>query len=197
MFIEREVTNLKILFISDIHGIKNNLQYIEKIINSEKIDKLVVLGDLYYSGPNFNNSSEVTSSYVKNFLTKHQNILICLRGNCDSDVDIKASDFPICNNLVLICTPKCDIYCTHGNEYNIEKNKKFENKKGVLIYGHEHYPYIKNKDNMFYINTGSISLPRNGSEPSYTIYCDGKFIIYDINGTVIDELLMGNFKEGN
>ena len=39
---------MKILFISDIHGIDNNLKRIEKIIEKEIIDKLVVLGDLYY-----------------------------------------------------------------------------------------------------------------------------------------------------
>ena len=45
---------MKILFISDIHGININLKKIEKVIEKEKIDKLVVLGDLYYAGPTYN-----------------------------------------------------------------------------------------------------------------------------------------------
>ena len=40
---------MKILFISDIHGIATNLNVIEKKIKNEKIDKLVCLGDLYYA----------------------------------------------------------------------------------------------------------------------------------------------------
>ena len=40
---------MKMLFISDIHGIPDNLEYIERIIIDKKIDKLVVLGDLYYN----------------------------------------------------------------------------------------------------------------------------------------------------
>ena len=48
------VINLKILFLSDIHGICNNLEYIDKVIQTEKINKLVVLGDLYYCGPMYN-----------------------------------------------------------------------------------------------------------------------------------------------
>ena len=39
---------MKLLFISDIHGIPDNLEYIERIVIDKKIDKLVVLGDLYY-----------------------------------------------------------------------------------------------------------------------------------------------------
>lgn len=87
---------MKILFISDIHGININLKKIEKVIEKEKIDKLVVLGDLYYAGPTYNQKYEVNSMNVKDTLTKYSDKIICLKGNCDSDVDIKdESDYPI------------------------------------------------------------------------------------------------------
>ena len=85
---------MKILFISDIHGIDINLRKIESIIDNEKIDKLVVLGDLYYAGPLYNKKYEVNSNNVKDILTKYSDTIICLRGNCDSDVVVKVSDFP-------------------------------------------------------------------------------------------------------
>ena len=176
---------MKILFISDIHGIAINMKKIEKVIESEKIDKLVVLGDLYYAGPTYNKKIEVNSMYVKDILTKYSDKIICLRGNCDSDVDIKASDFPICNNLSLICVDGLDIYLTHGNEYNIEKNRKF-NRKGILVYGHEHIPYIKKDKEMIYINVGSISLPKDDNKPTYMIYDNKKFTIYDIENNKLD-----------
>ena len=140
---------MKILFISDIHGININLKIIEKIIKREKIDKLVVLGDLYYAGPTYNQKYEVNSINVKDILTKYSDRIICLKGNCDSNVDIKASDFPICDNLALICVDGLDIYLTHGNKYNLVNNRKF-NRKGILVYGHEHIPYIK-KMEIWYI----------------------------------------------
>jgi hypothetical protein len=179
---------MKILFISDIHGIKKNLEYVRKLEEKENFDKIVVLGDLYYPGPNYDNKEEINSSYVKDFLMNYQAKIICLKGNCDSDVDIKATDFPICNNLALINTDGLDIYCTHGNEYNIEKDGKF-NKRGILVYGHDHYPFIKRKGEMLYINTGSISLPKKESKPSYLIYENRKFTIYDIEGNVVDEII--------
>lgn len=76
-----------------------------------------------------------------------------------------------------------NIYLTHGNEYNKEKNRKF--KKGILIYGHEHIPYIDSDDNMTYINVGSISLPKNGNKPLYAIYNNEKITLYDIDKNII------------
>ncbi len=180
---------MKILFISDIHGIDANLKRIEDTIEKEKIDKLVVLGDLYYAGPTYNQKYKLNSNGFKNILTKYAGKIICLKGNCDSDVDIKISDFPICNNLALIYVDGIDIYLTHGNEYNFEKNRKF-NRKGVLVYGHEHIPYIKKNKDMIYINVGSISLPRDNNKPTYMIYENKEFIIYDIDGNVFDRIII-------
>lgn len=180
---------MKILFISDIHGININLKIIEKIIKREKIDKLVVLGDLYYAGPTYNQKYEVSSISVKDILTKYSDKIICLKGNCDSDVDIKASDFPICDNLALICVDGLDIYLTHGNKYNLANNRKF-NRKGILVYGHEHIPYIKKDGDMVYINVGSISLPRDNNKSTYMVYENKKFIIYDIEENIIDSIEM-------
>ena len=176
---------MKVLFISDIHGITNNLKVIEKLDSKEQFDKIVVLGDLYYAGPNYDKKYEVDSSKVLDFLMKYNDKIIGVRGNCDSDVDIKATDFPICDKLTLICTDGLDIYCTHGNEYNKEKNRKF-NRKGILVYGHEHIPYILKDNDMIYINVGSISLPKNGFKPTYLIYDNHKFTIYTIDNEIID-----------
>ncbi len=178
---------MKILFVSDIHGITDNLKIIEKKIQKENIDKLVCLGDLYYAGPSYNDKHQVDSSGVLRFLMNYHDKLICMMGNCDSSVDIKASDFPINSGISLIHIDGIDIYITHGNEYNYEKNRKL-NRKGVLVYGHEHIPYIKKKESMVYINVGSISLPRNNNKASYAIYDNKKITIYDIDNNIIDSI---------
>lgn len=177
---------MKILFISDIHGIPNNLEFIAKKIAEENIDKLICLGDLYYRGLTSEKNELIDSQKVHKFLTKYKDILICMRGNCDSDVDIKASDFPICEGISLINIDNLDIYLTHGNIYSYSKNRKIT-KKGLLVYGHEHIPYIKKDDNMIYVCVGSISLPREG-DPTYAIYNNKEIIIYDIYNNIIDKI---------
>lgn len=178
---------MKVLFFSDIHGISDNLNYIKKLDDKEKFDKIVVLGDLYYAGPTFDNSKQIKSMEVKDFLMSYQDRLICMKGNCDSNVDIKASDFPICSTLSLICIDGLDIYLTHGNEYSIEKDRKFQ-RKGMLVYGHEHYPFIEKKNDMTFVNVGSISVPKKDSEASYGIYENKTFTIYGISGNVIERM---------
>ncbi len=178
---------MKILFISDIHGITTNLKVLDKKLQTENFDKLVCLGDLYYAGPSYNNKYEINSKGVFDFLTKYQDKLICMMGNCDSSVDIKASDFPIISGISLIHTDGLDIYITHGNEYSFEKNRKF-NRKGILVYGHEHIPFIKKKGDMIYINVGSISLPKNDFNCTYAIYEHKKITIYDINDNIVDSI---------
>jgi len=181
---------MKILFISDIHGVTNNLDYIRNLDNKENFDKVVVLGDLYYAGPTYDNMYEVNSIKVKDFLVSFKDKLMCMRGNCDSDVDVKSSDFPICNNLSLLYIDGIDIYLTHGDEYSKYKNRKFD-RKGVLVYGHEHIPYIEEIDDMIYICVGSISLPRGGNRPSYMTYESKKFTIYSIDEEIIDSIEVG------
>ena len=44
---------MKIMFISDIHGIKTNLKLIKKKYDKFECEKLVVLGDLYYHDYNY------------------------------------------------------------------------------------------------------------------------------------------------
>ncbi len=177
---------MKILFFSDIHGITNNLNIIQEKMNREKFDKIVCLGDLYYSGPTYDNIYKVNSREVLEFLSKYTDKLICMKGNCDSPVDIKASDFPICDGVSLINVDGLDIYITHGNEYSMEKNRKFKH-KGILVYGHEHIPYIRKQDDMVYINVGSISLPKN-EIATYGVYENKKFTIFDINSNIVESI---------
>ncbi len=175
---------MKLMFISDIHGIKTNLPKIKERFNELNCDKLVVLGDLYYIGPRNKMIEGYDINYVNEFLSSFKDNLICVRGNCDSDVDLMVSDFPMVNELSLISTINEDLYLTHGHIYN-ESN--WNKTHSTLIYGHLHIPFIKKVETNTYINPGSISLPKEGNPPSYLVYDEEKFIIYDINDNILVE----------
>ena len=175
---------MKIMFISDIHGIKTNLPKIKEKFNELGCDKLVVLGDLYYIGPRNQMIEGYDIQYVKEFLESFQDKLICIRGNCDSEVDIMVSNFPIISELGVITTTENDIYLTNGHIYN-ESNWTKEH--SILVYGHFHIPFIKQIDTNYYINPGSISLPKENNKPSYLIYDEEKFTIYSIEDEKLAE----------
>lgn len=173
---------MKILFISDIHGIKTNLPKIKARFEELECDKLVVLGDLYYIGPRNTMIEGYDINYVREFLESFKDKLICIKGNCDSEVDKMVSTFPIVSELGLISTINEDLYLTHGHIYN-ESN--WTKTSSYLIYGHLHVPFIKEIETNTYINPGSISLPKSEEGPTYLYYNEEEFIIYDMNDKII------------
>ncbi len=180
---------MKVMFISDIHGISTNLNKIKERFNELECDKLVVLGDLYYIGPRNKMHPDYNISNVEDFLNTFKDKLICIKGNCDSEVDIMISHFPIINELGLIEVDSRDFYLTHGHIYN-ENN--WQKPNSILIYGHLHTPFIKEKEGTIFINPGSISLPREGNLPSYLVYANNAFTIYDIKDEIIATKKLAN-----
>lgn len=176
---------MKLLFISDIHGIKTNLPKIKERFEKLGCDKLVVLGDLFYIGPRNKMIGGYDIDYVKEFLNSFKDKIICVRGNCDSEVDKLVCDFPIIDTLGVISTINEDLYITHGHIYN-ESNWNQTN--SILIYGHYHVPFIHKIETNVYINPGSISLPKEGNPPTYLYYDENNFIIYDINDNEVEKL---------
>ncbi len=173
---------MKILFISDIHGIKTNLEKIKEKIEEHQIEKLVVLGDLYYIGPRNKMQEGYDIPYVQSFLESYRDKLICIRGNCDSDIDIEISNFPIISELGYLSTNSLDIYLTHGHIYNEDHWNKDNT---ILIYGHYHIPFIKEVGTNLFINPGSISLPKGGYNPTYLVWDEKEFTIYDVSDNII------------
>ena len=175
---------MKIMFISDIHGMKTNLPLIREKMKEFQCKKIVVLGDLYYVSPLVRMDKDYDPEAVQQFLNSFGDKLTCLNGNCDSDEEIDESPFPIMRGYYYLKTDGLDLYMTHGHLYN-ENNWDKENT--ILIFGHYHIPFIKEMGNNLYMNPGSISRPQDGFLPSYMIWDEKKFTIYDVNGTILAE----------
>lgn len=165
---------MKLFIFSDIHGIVSNLEILKESIEKEQPNKIIVLGDLYYTGPTYNGNAEVSSFKVHEFLQSLGNKLVAVKGNCDSPVDEKASDFLMCGSLMPVFDGDVELIFTHGNEYSLKKNSKVSS-GCVLVYGHEHIPYIKHENDSTFVCVGSVSLPKEDNPPTYAIY-ENKYI---------------------
>ena len=95
---------MKFIVISDIHGIKTNLPKIKERFKKLECDKLIVLGDLFYIGPRNQMIEGYDIEYVKNFLNSFKDKIICIKGNCDSEVDEMVCEFPIVHGLGVVST---------------------------------------------------------------------------------------------
>ena len=94
------------------------------------------------------------------------------------------SEFKFKKNIRMKINNKRFVF-THGHKYNIDN--PIEN-IDVLIYGHFHTGFIKEKDNIIYINSGSLSLPKNNTQNSYLIIDQEKIYLKDLNNNIIDEI---------
>ena len=174
---------MKYLVVSDIHGSNYYANKINEIYKEEKVDKIILLGDLYYHGPRNQLTEEYNPMEVAKILNNLKEKILCIKGNCDAEVDEMISEFEFNDNIELNINGK-KFFFTHGHKYNIDN---IPENIDVLVYGHFHTGFIKEKDGITCVNSGSISLPKNNTKNSYLIIDDNKIILKDVEGNIIEE----------
>lgn len=173
---------MKVLIVSDIHGSSYYAKKLEKIINMEKPEQIIVLGDLYYHGPRNPLTEEYNPLEVAKVLNNIGDSLKVVQGNCDAEVDKMISEFEF-NKYILEEINNKKIFFSHGHIYNIDNWPKED--FDIMCYGHYHIPFIKEKDGKIFMNPGSISLPKENTPHSYAIMDTKMIQIKDINGKSI------------
>ena len=173
---------MKILVISDIHGSSYYGRKIKEIYERENPDKIILLGDLYYHGPRNALSKEYNPMEVAQILNRLKDKIMCVRGNCDAEVDEMISEFKFEDNIEFRIND-VSFFFTHGHRYNIDH---IPYGIDVLVYGHLHTGFITEQDGVICVNSGSISLPKNGTKNSYLIIDGEKIWLKDVEGNVID-----------
>ena len=141
---------MKIGVVSDTHRMN---KFIDKVIPYLQECDLII-----HAGDNF-----IDSKYIH----KMTNIgIMAVRGNCDFENVEDELEFKIENKNIFVC---------HGDKYGVKYGLSQLHRKAkdieadIVIFGHTHTPLIKEKDNILYINPGSVSLPRGVDYRSFAI----------------------------
>lgn len=166
---------MKFLIASDIHGSAFYCDLLLKAIESENADKIILLGDILYHGPRNDLPKDYAPKRVIDMLNPLKDKLLCVRGNCDTEVDQMVLSFPILADYAVIPVGERLIYATHGHKLNPE-NLPPISKGDVLLNGHTHIPKCTEYENFVYINPGSVSIPKECSCHSYMILENGKLL---------------------
>ena len=177
---------MKLFFISDIHG---SVYYLNKALErfeKEQADYLVILGDLLYHGARNPLPKEYEPKKVIELLNSLSDRIISVRGNCDSEVDQMVLDFPIMADYSTIFYEGKRLFLTHGHIYNEGNMPKLKD-GDVFIHGHTHIPKAEKLDNIFFINPGSITLPKENNPHTYGILEGDVFTIKELDGSVFKE----------
>ncbi len=178
---------MKILFASDLHGSMFYCNCLLDIIKNENPDKIVLLGDILYHGPRNPLPKDYNPQDVFKALNSIKDKIICVRGNCDSEVDQMVLDFPIMADYTILNVDNINLFLTHGHLYN-KDNMPNINDGDFLIHGHTHIHTIEKLEKATYINPGSICMPKENQENSYMIYENKNFIIKNLQGKELKSL---------
>lgn len=180
---------MKVMFASDIHGGRVCAERLLDVYREEGAERLFLLGDLLYHGPRNDLPHDYDPKGVISLLNGIKNELLCVRGNCDTEVDQMVLEFPIMAEYAYLSIDGVDMLLTHGHLINADTPHIL--KEGdILIHGHTHILCAEKfgKRNL-YLNPGSVTLPKGGNVRSYMTYENKIFRIKSLeNGEIIKEM---------
>lgn len=143
----------RLIVMSDNHGLDTMMAYIKEL--EPYADYYIHCGDSEAS------RQELLSGYI------------CVSGNNDWYLDLpKQAKLKVEDMNILI---------THGQYFGFFNRELAmndlltQNHCQILLCGHTHMPMFEQDGDYYYINPGSTTLPRGGSQPSYAVVTiDGK-----------------------
>ena len=180
---------MKWLIASDIHGSNFYCEKLLRAFKQEHADRLLLLGDVLYHGPRNDLPKDYAPKKVISLLNALKDKIMCVRGNCDTEVDQMVLEFPVLADYAIITVGNRLIYATHGHKYGPDNLPPVQ-KGDCLLFGHIHVPKCYEKDGILILNPGSVSIPKENSEHSYMILDDNKLIWKNLDGKQYDSFTL-------
>ena len=165
---------MRYLIASDIHGSARWCRALLEAIAYERADRVLLLGDLLYHGPRNDLPEEYAPKQVIAMLERLNGRVLCVRGNCEAEVDQMVLPFPVLADYALLEAKGRLIFLTHGHLFGPDRLPPLQ-KGDIVLSGHTHVPGLWEKDGLMLMNPGSVSLPKQNSWHGYMTLEDGCF----------------------
>lgn len=173
---------MKWMIASDLHGSYYYAQQMRDAFQREQADRLLLLGDLLYHGPRNNLPKEYAPKQVITLLNEMRTRLVCVRGNCEAEVDQMVLQFPVMADYAVLPVGERLVYATHGHVFNLQHLPPLA-AGDILLHGHTHVPaWTEFGERNLYLNPGSLSIPKEGSANGYMTLEDRTFCWKTLQG---------------
>ncbi len=176
---------MKYLLVSDIHGCRPALETVLKFYDEQHCNMLCILGDILNYGPRNSIPDGLDPKGIVEILNARASDVVAIRGNCDGEVDQMLLHFPILGDYLLLVDEGKKLFLTHGHVYN--KDKMPQGHFDAIVYGHTHLWEMTPINGTVVCNTGSITFPKGGNEPTFMTYEHGTFTAYNLEGKKLKE----------
>lgn len=174
---------MKIMIASDLHGDADCVRALLDAYAASGAQELVLLGDILYHGPRNDLPIGYRPKEVIAMLSTLARAPICVRGNCDAEVDQMVLPFPILAEYAFFEWDGVRVFATHGHHHSPENLPPMLAAGDAFLYGHTHlYEARANGEGVLLLNPGSVSLPKGGNEKTYMLYEDRRFSIVSLEG---------------
>lgn len=168
----------KYLVVSDIHGDKAGVSLIQEAIDLHQPDRILLLGDVLYHGPRNDLPQQYDPKAVIAFVNSLQLPVTAVRGNCDAEVDQMVLNIPITADYNSFPLGNRTVFLTHGHIYHPDHLPKLKD-GDLFLYGHTHIPSAMQKEGIYFLNPGSVSLPKENHPRSYGLLTESSFTVLD------------------
>lgn len=173
---------MKLLIASDIHGSAHAARRLARRFEEEAPDRIVLLGDLLYHGPRNPLPRWYAPMEVADILNGWSDIIVAVRGNCDSEVDQMVLSFPCRADYALLEVDGRLMHLSHGHLPGDSPDDPPRLAPGsAFLSGHTHVKGLDVRAGVLFVNPGSTSLPKDDLA-SYAVYEDGAFALKDLEG---------------
>lgn len=174
---------MKLMIASDIHGSAVFCRQLLEAFDREHPWRLLLLGDILYHGPRNDLPEGYAPKEVIAMLNPLAPSLLCVRGNCDTEVDQMVLSFPILSDSCLVSLDGATLFATHGHHFGPEQLPPLA-AGDILVSGHTHVPLCQRVENVLCLNPGSVSIPKENSPRGYLVWEDGNLQWKTLEGTV-------------
>jgi len=164
---------MKLLIASDIHGSAYWCGKLMDLMERERPDRLLLLGDLLYHGPRNDLPRDYAPREVIPMLSRFRDSILAVRGNCDAEVDQMVLPFPCMADCSQLWVDGATFYLTHGHHHSPDDLPPLP-RGSIFLSGHTHVKLDETRGGIRCLNPGSVSIPKDGSH-SCLIYSNGKF----------------------
>ena len=137
---------MKLMIASDLHGSDYWCARMLEAFETEQPERLMFLGDILYHGPRNDLPREYAPKQVIAKLTPLKDRILCVRGNCDCEVDQMVLPFPVLADYGFLLLGGRAVYLTHGHVINKAHPLSFQ-KGDILLHGirHSAFPDAKSR----------------------------------------------------
>ena len=171
----------RFMIASDLHGDATATELLLKKYKESGAERLILLGDLLYHGPRNDLPAGYAPKRVIELLNSVKEKLLCVRGNCDTEVDAMVLEFPILADYAYIINENVRAFATHGHKFDMKSPPPLT-RGDVLLHGHTHVSGVWEFGNEnLYINPGSVSIPKENTPAGYIIWECDRFDFYALN----------------